>query len=133
VRNTRCATLGHSDDAIMLKMLVCIVSCLALSACSHFPCEGEKGAEATSPNHQLTATVVYIGCGAISKDATWITLHRTGEKYDRSEDIVFTAVQQSRLEIAWLDDSHLSVFCHCRDEDVRFQVIKKGGINISYK
>jgi hypothetical protein len=117
----------------MQKMLVGIVSCLALSACSHFPCEGEKGTEATSPNHQLTATVVHISCGAISKDATWLTLHRTGEKYDRSEDIVFTAVQQSQLEIAWLDDLHLSVFCRCRDEDVRFQVIKKGGINISYK
>ncbi len=117
----------------MQKMLVCIVCCLTLAACSHFPCEGEKGVETTSPNHQLTATVVYIGCGAISKDATWVTLHRTGEKYDRSEDIVFTAVQQNRLEIAWIDDSHLSVFCRCRDEDVRFQVIKKGGINISYK
>jgi hypothetical protein len=117
----------------MQKMFVCIVCCLTLSACSHFPCEGEKGAEATSPNHQLTATVVHIGCGAISKDATWVTLHRTGEKYDRSEDIVFTAVQQNRLEITWLDDSHLSVFCRCRDEDVRFQVIKKGGISISYK
>jgi hypothetical protein len=117
----------------MQKMLACIVCCLALSACSHFPCEGEKGAEATSPNQQLTATVVYIGCGAISKDATWVTLHRTGEKYDRSEDIVLTAVQQNRLEIAWIDDSHLSVFCRCRDEDVRFQAIKKGGINISYK
>jgi hypothetical protein len=56
-----------------------------------------------------------------------VTLHRTGEKYDRSDDVVFTAMQQNRLEIAWIDDSHLSVFCQ------RFQVIKKGGINISYK
>jgi len=69
----------------------------------------------------------------MSKDATWVTLHRTGEKYDRSEDIVFTAVQQNRLEIAWIDDSHLSLYCRCRDEDVRLEVIKKGGINISYK
>ena len=117
----------------MQKMLVSIVCCLTLSACSHFPCESEKGAEATSPNHQLTATVVNVGCGAMSKDATWGTLHRTGEKYDRSEDIVFTAVQQNRLEIAWIDDSHLSLYCRCRDEDVRLEVIKKGGINISYK
>jgi len=116
----------------MPKILV-IVCCLALSACSHFPCEGEKGSEATSPNHQLAATVVYIGCGAIGKDATWVTLHRAGEKYDRSDDIVFTAVQRNRIEIAWIDDSHLSVFCRCRDEDTRFQVIKKAGINISYK
>src|SRR6266851_9768294 len=113
----------------MQKMLVCIVCCLTLAACSHFPCEGEKGVETTSPNHQLTATVVYIGCGAISKDATWVTLHRTGEKYDRSEDIVFSTVQQKSLEIAWKDDS----YCRCRDEDVRFQVTKKGGIYISYK
>ena len=116
----------------MRKLLVCLCL-LVLSGCSHFPCDGEKGAEATSPNHQLTATAVYIGCGALSKDATWVTLHRTGEKYDRSEDIVFTAVQQNRLEITWIDDSHLSVFCRCRDEDVRFQVAKKGGIEISYK
>jgi hypothetical protein len=33
----------------------------------------------------------------------------------------------------WIDDSHLSVYCRCRDEDVLFQVTKKGGINISYK
>jgi hypothetical protein len=51
------------------------------------------------------ATVVYIGCGAIAKDATWVTLHRTGEKSDRSDDIVFSAVQQQRLDIAWADDS----------------------------
>jgi hypothetical protein len=30
-----------------------------------------------------TATVVYIRCGA-SKEVTWVTLHRTGEKFDRS-------------------------------------------------
>jgi hypothetical protein len=117
----------------MHKSLVSIVCCLVLSACSHFPCETEKGADTTSPNHQLTATVVYVGCGAISKDATRVTLHRTGEKYDRSDDIIFAAVQQNRLEIAWIDDSHLSVYCRCRDEDVRFQVTKKGGVNISYK
>jgi hypothetical protein len=117
----------------MQKSLVSIVCCLVLSACSHFPCEGEKGADTTSPNQQLTATVVYIGCGAIGKDATWVTLHRTGEKYDRSDDIVFSTVQQKSLEIAWKDDSHLSVYCRCRDEDVRFQVTKKGGIYISYK
>ena len=117
-----------------MKSLVSIACCLVLSACSrHFPCEGEKGTEATSPNHQLTATVVYIGCGAMSKDATWVTLHSTGGKYDRSDDIVFTAVQKNRLEIAWIDDSHLSLSCRCSDEDVRFQVIKKGGITISYK
>ena len=110
-----------------------LTCCLVLAACSNFPCEGEKEAEATSPNHQLTATVVYIGCGAISKDATWVTLHRTGEKHDRSEDIVLTAVQRNQVELAWKDDSHLSVFCRCSDGDVRFQVVKKGGINISYK
>jgi hypothetical protein len=118
----------------MQKLVVSIICCFLLSACSpHFPCEAEKGIETTSPNHQLTATVVYIGCGAMSKDATWVTLHRTGDKYDRSEDLVFTATQQNRLEIAWIDDAHLSVFCRCREDDVRFQVIKKSGINISYK
>src|SRR5258706_15692926 len=75
----------------MKKAIVSIICCLALSGCSHFPCEGEKGPDRPSPNHQLTATVVYIGCGAISKDGTWVTLHRTGEKHDRSDDIVFTA------------------------------------------
>ena len=117
----------------MQKSLASLICCLVLSACSHFPCEAEKGTDTTSPNHQLTATVVYIGCGAIGKDATWVTLHRTGEKYDRSDDIVFEAVQQNRLDIAWIDDAHLSVYCHCRGEDVGFQVTKKSGVNISYK
>ena len=89
--------------------------------------------DTTSPNHQLTATVVYMGCGAMGKDATWVTLHRTGQKFDDADEIVFTAAQRSRLEVEWKDDSHLSLFCQCREEDVRFQVIKKGGINISYK
>ncbi len=113
--------------------VLCIVCCLLLSGCSHFPCEGEKISDTISPNHQLTATVVYIGCGAMGKDATWVTLHRTADKYDRSNDIVFSAVQQNRLEIEWKDDSHLSLYCRCRDEDVRFQVVKKSGVNISYK
>ena len=117
----------------MQKSLVLWVCCLLFLGCSHFPCEGEKGAETISPNQKLTATVVRIGCGAIGKDATWVTLHRTGERYDRSDDIVVTVVQQARLELAWIDDSHLSVYCRCRDEDVRFQVTKKSGINISYK
>lgn len=115
----------------MPKQILPILCCLILFACS--PCDKEKGIEVVSPNHQLTATVVYVGCGAIAKDATWVTLHRTGEKYDRSDDLVFTAVQQQQLEVAWSDDSHLAVYCHCRDEDVRFQVTKKGGITISYK
>jgi hypothetical protein len=81
----------------------------------------------------MTATVVYVGCGAIAKDATWVTLHRTGEKYDRSDDLVFTTVQQQRLEIAWADDSHLTVACHCRNDDIRFQITKTSGITISYR
>jgi hypothetical protein len=124
--------LCYSDATpVMQKSLATIACCLALSACS--PCDREKGKDSTSPNHQLTATVIYTGCGAIAKDSTWVTLHRTGEKYDRSDGIVFTAVQQYPLEIAWTDDSHLSVYCRCRDEDVRFQVTKKGGVSISYK
>ncbi len=52
------------------------------------------------------ATVVYIGCGAIAKDATWVTLHRTGEKSDRSDvALSFQRWQQQRLDIAWADDS----------------------------
>lgn len=84
-----------------------MLCCLALSGCS--PCDRMKEAEVASPNHEMTATIVYVGCGAIAKDATWVTLHRTDEKYDRSDDLVFTAVQQQRLEIAWIDDSHLTV------------------------
>src|SRR5260370_16487313 len=115
----------------MQNSLVSIVCCLVLSACSHFPCEGEKGADTTSPNQQLTATVVYIGCGAIGKDATWVTLHRTGEKYDRSDDIVFSTVQQKSLEIAWKDDSHLSVYGPSPDEDRPFQATTNALIYIS--
>jgi len=69
----------------------------------------------------------------MGKDATWVTLHRTGQKHDRSDDIVFTTVQEIPVEIEWKDDSHLSLYCRCRDEEVRFQVTKKGGISISYK
>jgi len=86
-----------------------------------------------SPSHQLTATVVRVGCGAMVKDATWVTLHRTGEKYDRTDDVVLTVVQQRQIGIAWTDDSHLSIDCRCSDDDVRLRVTKKGGITISYK
>jgi hypothetical protein len=54
-------------------------------------------------------------------------LHRTNEKYDRSDEIVFSAAERRPLEIELTDGTHLSVFCRCRDEDVRFQVTKKGG------
>jgi hypothetical protein len=130
VEKLLCATLAALKKNASTKLLLPILCCL-LSACS--PCDKEKRLETASPNHQLTATVVYIGCGAMAKDATWVTLHRTGEKYDRSDDLVFTAVQQQRLEISWIDDSHLSVYCRCHDDDVRFQVTKKGGITVSYK
>ena len=115
-----------------LTLALILVCCLA--ACGRFPCEEEKISDATSPNRQLTATVIWIGCGAIAKDATWLTLHRTGEKYDRSDDVVFSTVQQHSLEIKWVDDSHLSVDCRgCREDDVRLQVTKKGTITISYR
>ena len=118
-------------QVIIKQALLSGLCSIALSGCS--PCDNEKGAEVVSPNHQLTATVVHVGCGAMAKDATWITLHRTGEKFDRSDDLVFTTVQQQRLEIAWADDSHLLVTCHCRDDDIRFQVTKRSGITISYR
>lgn len=104
--------------------------CLFFFSCS--PCDQEKGQEIISPNKALTASIVYVGCGAIAKDATWVTLHGTGDKYDRKEDIVFTAVQQQRLEVTWIDNQHLSIYCRCHQDDVRFQVIKKGNINITY-
>jgi hypothetical protein len=62
--------------AICFLFLVCAL----LSACS--PCYHEKESEMASPSHQLTATVVRVGCGAMAKDATWVTLYRTGEKND---------------------------------------------------
>jgi hypothetical protein len=69
----------------------------------------------------------------MGKDATWVTLHRAGQRFDDKDEMVFTAAQRNQVEVDWKDDSHLLLFCHCRDEDVRFQVIRKGGINISYK
>jgi hypothetical protein len=89
--------------------------------------------EAASSDQAVTATVVYIRCGATSKNATWVTLHRTGDKYDRRDDIIFSVVQQRPVELKWLDDSHLSIDCHCSDTDVRFQVIKIGGTQVAYK
>ena len=108
-----------------------LLVCALLSACS--PCDYEKASEAVSPSHQLTATVVRVGCGAVAKDATWVTLHRTGEKYDRADDLVLSVVQQQQIQIAWTDDSHLSIDCRCGDNDVRLRVTKKGGVTITYK
>jgi hypothetical protein len=62
-----------------------------------------------------------------------VTLHETAGKYDQKEDIVFTAVEKQLLEIAWIDDQHLSIYCRCRNDDIRLQVVKKGNINITYK
>jgi hypothetical protein len=69
----------------------------------------------------------------MAKDATWVTVHRTGDSFDRKEDMVLSVVQQNRVFMEWKDDSHLSLDCRCRDEDVRLQVIKKGGVSISYR
>jgi hypothetical protein len=69
----------------------------------------------------------------MAKDATGVTLHRTGRKYDRSDDVVFEVVQQTGVDIEWKDDAHLSVSCRCTDQDIRFQVTKKNGISIGYK
>ena len=117
----------------MRTFLTAVMALSVLTGCSHFPCDAEKVSDTASPNHQLTATVVQIGCGAMAKDATWVTVHRTGEKHDRQDDIVFSVVEQRPIEVSWGDDSHLNLFCRCRDEDVHLQVIKKGGISISYK
>ena len=73
-----------------------------------------------------------VGCGAVAKDATWVTLHRTGDKNDGADDLVFAVVQQQQIGIAWTDDSHL-IDCRCSDNDVRLRVTKKGRITISYK
>jgi len=110
--------------------VLCCMALLVLSACSL--CDQERISDTTSPDGSLTATVVYIGCGAITKDATWVTLHRKGDKYDRSNEIVFSTVQQQQVDVSWKDASHLSIYCHCHDDDVRFQVTKKGNIKISY-
>ena len=117
----------------MSKRFGVIAYCALLTACSGFPCAHDKGMEATSSDQAVTATVVYIRCGAVAKDATWVTLHRTGDKFDRRDDMVFSAVQQRPIDLKWLDDSHLSIDCHCSDKDVRFQVVKIGGTNVSYK
>jgi hypothetical protein len=69
----------------------------------------------------------------MAKDATWVTVHRTGEKYDRQDDIVFLVPEQRPIEVSWSADNHLNLFCRCRDEDIHLQVVKKGEINISYK
>jgi hypothetical protein len=115
------------------KFVGVIAYCALLTGCSGFLCAHDKGMEATSSDQAVTATVVHIGCGAITKDATWVTLHRTGDKYDRRDDIIFSAVQEHPVELKWLDDSHLSIDCHCSDTDVRFQVVKIGGTKVSYK
>jgi hypothetical protein len=57
------------DANFMWKLLASVVCCIALSACSHYPCDQEMQEDITSPNRKPTATVVYIGCGAIAKDA----------------------------------------------------------------
>ena|SRR4029077_3024724 len=71
------------------------------------------GISAVSTEGRERTFFVYIGCGAISNDATWVAVHRPGEKYDRCEDIVFTTLQRNQVKIAWIDDSHLSVSCRC--------------------
>ncbi len=118
---------------LIQKLLIVFVWLSALTGCSHFPCDAHKVSDAASPNHRLTATVVQVGCGAMAKDATWVTVHRTGQKYDDSNDIVFSVREQRPMEVSWSDDRHLNLFCRCRDEDVHLQIVKRGDISISYK
>jgi len=117
----------------MLKLVMALISLSALTGCSRFPCDAERVSDTASPNLRLTATVVQIGCGAMGKDATWVTVHRTGGKYDRADDIVFTVREQRPIDVSWSDDNHLKLFCRCHDEDVHLQIVKRGDINISYK
>jgi hypothetical protein len=115
------------------RILVTCVFCLLLSSCSRFICDHDKGAEATRPDGRLTASVVHVGCGATSKDATWVTLHRADDRYDRSDDIVLSVAKKSPVELRWIDDTHLSVICRCSDNDVIFQAVKFNGMNITYR
>jgi hypothetical protein len=117
----------------LFKMFGIVVYCILLSGCSGFACSHDKGMESTSADQTVTASVVEISCGAPAKDATWVTLHRTGDKYDRHDDVIFSAAQQHPVELKWLDDSRLSIDCRCSEKEILFQVIKIGGTNIAYK
>jgi hypothetical protein len=112
--------------------LTCILgSLLAAVACSL--CDEEKISDTASPDGRLVASVLWYGCGAMAKDATWVTLHRAGDKANRSEEQIYVAIQEHAIEIRWLDDSHLSIHCRgCSDADVRFQVVKRGSVTISF-
>ena len=116
-----------------LKSLGIIAYCILLTGCSGFGCNHDKGMESTSADQSVTASVVEISCRAPVKNATWVTLHRTGDKYDRHDDVIFSATQQHPVELKWVDDSHLAIYCHCSDKEILFQVIKIGGTNIAYK
>jgi len=89
---------SHEFKVYLLRssVLPALVFCLIFSACFHFPCEAEKVSDSTSTNRQLTASVIWIECGAMGKDATWVTLHRTTDKPDRSQEVIFSAVEQTR-------------------------------------
>ena len=115
------------------KLAGIIAYCILLTACSGFACNHDKGMESTSADQTVTASVVEISCGASARDATWVTLHRTGDKYDRHDDVIFSATQQHPVELKWVDDSHLAIDCHCTDKQILFQVAKIGGTNIAYK
>jgi 5,10-methylene-tetrahydrofolate dehydrogenase/methenyl tetrahydrofolate cyclohydrolase len=51
--------------------------------------------------------------------------HRSDEKYDRAADVVLAVVGEPKIEMRWVDDSHLFVDWGCNDGDVRFRMPQK--------
>lgn len=98
------------------------------------PCADEVVSDTASPDGKITATVMIRDCGAITKSATWVTLHPPSKPYSDKDALILTARQEQHISISWLDNSHVVVEClTCRKEDLQFQAEAKGSVRVSFR
>jgi hypothetical protein len=96
-------------------------------------CGDENVLNVPAPDRKLTASTFVRNCGATADYSTWVTLHGPSDKFNRSEDLVFTAKGDHSIELTWKDAEHLVVDCrNCNEDEVVLRTTKRWNIEIKY-
>ena len=110
---------GRRAPFLFVILLVAIASGCAI-------CREDQVVHSPAPSEKIVASTFVRDCGATTNYATWVTLHREDDKFNRSEDLVFVADGEHHVELKWSDDSHLAVSCpSCIDSQIFNEVVIK--------
>src|SRR4051812_14149604 len=112
-----------------IAQLFASCSLLALMSCGL--CGDQLRESVPSPGGKYSAIVYWRDCGATTRVATHVKLHRNN--WWGSEDIIWTTVDEHALLLTWHDDSHLKLDCpSCSPKDVYIAKQRFHDVNIAF-